>query len=172
VARNQVRAETRATDSVGTLIDTATAAGANMVEGLEFTLRERAAAQNDALQRAGQDARRQAEAAAAALGVESEPWHALRESEWDILVQATPLGREGEEVVPRSALAGSVIVDAAYGRGVTPLVAAGRDLGLSVFDGFDLLAAQAVGQFRLLTGRDASAAVFEDAARRFARSLA
>ena len=69
IARNQVRAETRATDSVGKLIDAATTAGANSIDGLEFTLQERAAAQNDALQRAGQDARRQAEAAAAALGV-------------------------------------------------------------------------------------------------------
>lgn len=69
VARNEVRAETRAIDSVGKLIDTATKAGANRVAGLEFTLEQRAPAQNDALQRAGQDARRQAEAAAAALGV-------------------------------------------------------------------------------------------------------
>jgi uncharacterized protein YggE len=69
IVRNQVRAETRAVDSVGTLIDAATTAGANSVDGLEFTLKERAAAQNDALQRAGHDARRQAEAAATALGV-------------------------------------------------------------------------------------------------------
>jgi uncharacterized protein YggE len=69
VARNQVRAETHAIDAVGKLIDGATKAGANRVDGLEFTLEERAQAQNDALQRAGQDARRQAEAAAAAIGV-------------------------------------------------------------------------------------------------------
>lgn len=69
IARNEVRAETRAIDSVGKLIDAATKAGANRVDGLEFTLEERGKAQNDALQRAGQDARRQAEATAAALGV-------------------------------------------------------------------------------------------------------
>jgi len=69
IARNQVRAETRATDSAGKLIDVATSAGANRVDGLEFTLEERSAAQSDALKRAGQDARRQAEAAAAALAV-------------------------------------------------------------------------------------------------------
>ena len=69
IARNQVRAESRATDAVGKLIDAAIAAGANSIDGLEFTLQERTAAQNDALQRAGQDARRQAEAGAAALGV-------------------------------------------------------------------------------------------------------
>ena len=64
IVRNQVRAETRAIDTVGKLIDAAITAGANSVDGLEFTLKERAAAQNDALQRAGQDARRQADAAA------------------------------------------------------------------------------------------------------------
>jgi uncharacterized protein YggE len=69
IVRNQVRGETRAIDTVGKLIDTATTAGANSVDGLEFTLKERAAAQNDALARAGQDARRQAEGAATALGV-------------------------------------------------------------------------------------------------------
>ena len=69
IARNQVRAETHATDSAGKLIDVATAAGANRVDGLEFTLEERSAAQSDALKRAGQDARRQAEAAATALAV-------------------------------------------------------------------------------------------------------
>jgi len=69
VARNQVRAETSAIDSVGKLIDVATQAGANQIDGLDFTLEERAQAQSDALQRAGQDARRQADATATALGL-------------------------------------------------------------------------------------------------------
>jgi uncharacterized protein len=69
VARNDVRAETTAIDSIGKLIDTATKAGANRVDGLDFTLQQRAQAQSEALQRAGQDARRQAEAAAASIGV-------------------------------------------------------------------------------------------------------
>ncbi|MGD9763840.1 MAG: SIMPL domain-containing protein [Candidatus Binatia bacterium] len=69
IASNAVRAELHAVGDVGALIDAATAAGANRVDNLDFTLEERAAAQTQALQRAGQDARRQAEAAAAALGV-------------------------------------------------------------------------------------------------------
>ncbi len=69
IASNAVRVELHAVDGVGALIDAATAAGANRVDGLDFTLEERAAAQSDALQRAGADARRQAEATAAALGV-------------------------------------------------------------------------------------------------------
>src|SRR5215475_12591111 len=58
VARNQVRAETHAIDGLGKLIDAATQAGANRIDGLDFTLEERAKAQSDALQRAGEDARR------------------------------------------------------------------------------------------------------------------
>lgn len=69
IASNAVRVESRAVDTVGALIDAATAAGANRADGLEFTLRERAQAHSDALRRAGEDARRQAEATAAALGV-------------------------------------------------------------------------------------------------------
>ena len=69
VARNQVRAESHAIDQVGALIDAATKAGANRIDGLDFQLEQRAPAQRDALQRAGEDAQRQAEAAAAALGV-------------------------------------------------------------------------------------------------------
>lgn len=69
VARNQVQVRSHTIDAVGKLIDAATKAGANRVDGLQFTLDERSAAQTDALQRAGQDARRQAEAAATALGV-------------------------------------------------------------------------------------------------------
>ncbi len=70
VASNMVRVELRDVGTVGALIDTATRAGANRADQLEFTLEERGAAQSDALQRAGADARRQAEATAAALGLE------------------------------------------------------------------------------------------------------
>jgi uncharacterized protein YggE len=69
VARNQVRAQTHAIDALGKLIDVATQAGANRIDGLDFTLEQRGPAQTDALQRAGQDAQRQAEAAAAALSL-------------------------------------------------------------------------------------------------------
>ncbi|MDX2168304.1 MAG: SIMPL domain-containing protein [Deltaproteobacteria bacterium] len=69
VASNAVRVELRDVRNVGALIDAATGAGANRVDSLEFTLEERAAAQSEALKLAGADAKRQAEAAAAALGV-------------------------------------------------------------------------------------------------------
>jgi len=69
VARNEVRVQSRRTDQVGKLIDAATAAGANRINSLEFTLDDRAAAHAEALRQAGSDARRQAEVIATALGV-------------------------------------------------------------------------------------------------------
>jgi len=69
VAANAVRVELHAVNDVGGVIDAATAAGANRVDQLEFTLEAQESAQTDALKLAGADAKRQAEAAAAALGV-------------------------------------------------------------------------------------------------------
>lgn len=70
IASNQVRVELHDVKAVGSIIDAATGAGANRANDLQFTLEERAEAQSNALARAGADARRQAEATAAALGVE------------------------------------------------------------------------------------------------------
>lgn len=69
VARNQVQVETRKADTVGPLIDAAIAAGANRVDGIQFTLQDRSAAERDALRRAGAEARLQAESVAESLGV-------------------------------------------------------------------------------------------------------
>ena len=70
IASNAVRVELHDVKAVGALIDAATTAGANRADSLEFTLEERAQAHSTALGRAGADAKRQAEATAAALGVE------------------------------------------------------------------------------------------------------
>jgi uncharacterized protein YggE len=70
VARNDVRLEIHALDGVGALIDAATAAGANRVSELQFTLEERGPALRSALAKAGSEARAQAESVAAALGVQ------------------------------------------------------------------------------------------------------
>lgn len=69
VARNEVRLEVHAIDTVGALIDVATEAGANRVSDLQFTLDDRASYLHDALQSAGQEAQNQAKSVAAALGV-------------------------------------------------------------------------------------------------------
>jgi shikimate dehydrogenase len=102
---------------------------------------------------------------ARAVGVNSAPLSALPGALWDLLVQATPVGRHGEEVLLRRHLDGRMVLDAAYGAEPTPLVRAARARGLAVADGLDLLAEQAVLQFTRLTGRpaprDAMAAALE-----------
>lgn len=69
VARNEVRVETRAVDALGSLIDTATAAGANRVANLQFTLSKKNEHQGAAIEGAATDARAQAESIARGLGV-------------------------------------------------------------------------------------------------------
>jgi shikimate dehydrogenase len=105
------------------------------------------------------------EAAARQIGVASAPLSELPGARWDLLVQATPAGRQGEEVLLRRHLDGRLVLDAAYGAEPTPLVVAARARGLGVVDGFDLLAAQAALQFERLTGqpapKDAMASAFQ-----------
>ena len=96
-----------------------------------------------------------AEKVAKDLGVGVASWEDLPEAGWDVLVQATPLGRNGEEFILRRHLNGRMVLDAAYGVEATPLVRAARKRGLAVADGYDLLAEQAVLQFTRLTGRPA-----------------
>jgi 3-dehydroquinate dehydratase/shikimate dehydrogenase len=97
------------------------------------------------------------EGTARAVGVLWSPLEALPGASWDLLVQATPAGRNGEEVLLRRHLDGRMVLDAAYGAEPTPLVRAARARGLAVADGFDLLETQAALQFERLTGRPAPA---------------
>jgi 3-dehydroquinate dehydratase/shikimate dehydrogenase len=100
--------------------------------------------------------------AASRLGVGHAPLDDLEDATWDVLVQATPLGRTGEEVLPEERLCGRLVVEAVYGV-ETPLVATARARGLQVVDGYDLLVEQAVLQFELLTGRRPDAGVLREA---------
>jgi uncharacterized protein YggE len=69
VASNEVQVETATIDAIGKLIDVATTAGANRVNNLSFTVRDRGPHVRKALAVAGAEAKAQAEAAAQALGV-------------------------------------------------------------------------------------------------------
>jgi len=69
IASNEVQVETAAIDAVGKLIDTAIAAGANRVNNLMFTVKDRNPYVRQALDQAGTEAKAQAEAAAKALDV-------------------------------------------------------------------------------------------------------
>lgn len=75
---------------------------------------------------------------------------------FDILVNATPMGRDDDEVP--FAVEGlkdeAVVVDFTYGSRPTPLVTKALGRGLVVIDGREVLLAQVLEQFRLMTGRE------------------
>ncbi len=98
------------------------------------------------------------------LGVALRPWNELERARWDVLVQATPLGGRGETVIPAASLCGRLVLDAVYGP-PTPLVRDATRRGLQVVDGLDLLVAQAVLQFELLTGTACDPGILRDAGR-------
>jgi 3-dehydroquinate dehydratase / shikimate dehydrogenase len=96
-------------------------------------------------------------AAAHRLGLPFVPLAELDPGAFALLVNATSLGRRGDDPLPFAPdrlAAGAAVVDLVYGRGATPLVAAARSRGLLVVDGQEFLLHQAVPQFRMMTGRD------------------
>jgi uncharacterized protein YggE len=70
VASNIVRVTLEDLGQIGTVIDTATAAGANRVQALRFTLKDEAAARAEALKQAAVQARAEARTLAAALDLD------------------------------------------------------------------------------------------------------
>jgi 3-dehydroquinate dehydratase/shikimate dehydrogenase len=106
-----------------------------------------------------------AEKFASQVGISSAGADRFPEAEWDILINATPLGREGETVVSRRSLNGRLVIDACYAPEITPLVRDAAQSGLGVVDGLALLAGQAVLQFERMTGNTPSVAQFEVVAR-------
>lgn len=96
------------------------------------------------------------------------PWVPLADFDpaaYDLVVNATPLGRGGDDPLPFAvdALgADAVVFDLVYGDAETPLAAAARGRGLTVFEGREALLFQALGQFQLITGKTLD----EDLARR------
>ncbi|HEX7182745.1 MAG TPA: type I 3-dehydroquinate dehydratase [Thermoanaerobaculia bacterium] len=85
------------------------------------------------------------------------PLDDLRPSEFDLLVNATSLGRHESDPLPFAldgVRPGTVIVDLVYGEGPTSLLRAVEERGLVGIDGREVLAYQALGQFRMMTGRE------------------
>jgi len=103
-------------------------------------------------------------AAARRVGAVSAPLDELAGFGWDILVNATPQGSEGERFLDPGQLRGQVVVDAVYASRPTALIRDARTRGLQVIDGLEMLAAQGVLQFRQMTGIDAEHEVFHAAA--------
>lgn len=75
---------------------------------------------------------------------------------FSIVVNATPLGRDDNRIpfdvneLPRDA----AVIDLVYGPNPTPLVTHARASGRIVIDGREVLQAQVLRQFRLMTGRE------------------
>lgn len=82
-----------------------------------------------------------------------------------VVVNATPLGMSGEGLPDGVLDVAGGLIDLPYGPGVTPAVAAGRDRGLPVLDGYQFLAMQAAESFAWWTGRAVEAGVMAEAAR-------
>ena len=70
------------------------------------------------------------------------------------MVNATPIGMQGEPLPEEVVSAGSGLFDMAYGSGPTPAVRLARQLGLPVAEGPDMLLAQAAASFTIWTGID------------------
>jgi uncharacterized protein len=74
-AENSIMVETRDIDVVGQLIDTATGAGANQINSLNFILKDDTKARAEAIAKAARDAQVQANALATSLGVKLKRIH-------------------------------------------------------------------------------------------------
>ena len=81
-----------------------------------------------------------------------------------VVVNATPIGMEGEDLPDGVIEAAAGLIDLPYRDRPTPGVEVATRLGLSVADGLDALVAQAAGSFEYWTGLDAPVEVMRSAA--------
>jgi 3-dehydroquinate dehydratase / shikimate dehydrogenase len=106
------------------------------------------------------------ERAAALLGLPFLPLDLFDPAQFDLLVNATTLGRGDGETGGRGEplpfpvdrlRAGTVVVDLVYRETPTPLLRAAAERGhdgITTVDGREVLLYQALGQFRMMTGRE------------------
>ncbi len=92
------------------------------------------------------------------LGIAFLPPARFDPGAYDLLVNATPLGRHSEDELPfapERLAAAAVVIDLAYlPGGPTRTVRETRAVGRLAIDGREVLLAQAVPQYRLMVGRD------------------
>jgi shikimate dehydrogenase len=80
---------------------------------------------------------------------------AAKASEADVLVNATPVGMAGEDVLPLASFSpGQLVVDLIYDPPSTPLVDRARAAGADAWGGLGMLVHQAAASFRIWTGQD------------------
>lgn len=113
----------------------------------------------------------QAAEAAAAAGAEHGSLEQLAACEWDVLLNATPLGSlEAPEATPVPAelhRPGSVVFDMVYAPLETRLLREARAAGCATVDGLEMLVAQAAPQFEAWTGLEAPVETMRQAALAF-----
>jgi 3-dehydroquinate dehydratase/shikimate dehydrogenase len=99
------------------------------------------------------------EHAAALLGLPYIPLRDFDAEGFDIVVNATPVGRETDEApfALGQLREEAVVIDLVYGARPTPLVNATRARQQIAIDGRDVLVTQVRHQFRLMTGKEMSA---------------
>ena len=97
---------------------------------------------------------RRGEYAVNLLGLPFVPLSEFRANGFDLIVNATPVGKEndGFPFVIDTLTNGTVVVDLAYGSHPTPLVSAVLARGGAAIDGYDVLLTQVRRQFQLMTG--------------------
>jgi shikimate 5-dehydrogenase len=99
------------------------------------------------------------EPVATTVGCEAGLLSSLGERDWDVLVNATPVGgRESanESLVPRGLLQkGRVVFDMVYDPLETRLLREARAAECETIDGLEMLVAQAAAQFEGWTGHEA-----------------
>ncbi len=84
------------------------------------------------------------------------PLSSFNPSDFDMIVHATPVGRDGS-TLPfdiEDVSSQIVLMELVYGTRVTPLMARAQALGISGLDGREMLLAQVRCQFRLMTGKN------------------
>lgn len=98
------------------------------------------------------------EHAAALLGLPYVPLREFDAEGFDIVVNATPVGRDTDEVPFRLERLNeeAVVIDLVYGSRPTPLVDTTRSRQQIAIDGRDVLVTQVRHQFRMMTGKEMS----------------
>ncbi|HEY6253493.1 MAG TPA: type I 3-dehydroquinate dehydratase, partial [Candidatus Angelobacter sp.] len=88
------------------------------------------------------------------LGLPFVPLSEFRVDGFNLVVNATPVGKENEgfPFVIDGLTNGTVVIDLAYGSQPTPLVSAVLARGGAAIDGYDVLLTQVRKQFQLMTG--------------------
>jgi 3-dehydroquinate dehydratase/shikimate dehydrogenase len=101
------------------------------------------------------------EYAASLLGLPYQPLLDFDAEGYDIVVNATPVGRDTDEAPFKLERLNSdaVVIDLVYGSRPTPLVDSTVARHQVAIDGCDVLVTQVRNQFRLMTGKEMSAAL-------------